>query len=215
MMEKEVMKKNLITRRESLKRIGGILAGIALGTASLPALTSCTGAKKRLVFFFSATGNSLYVARQAGGELLSIPQVMQGGQWEFEADEIGLVYPVYYFSLPRNVEEFLGKVKLTADYMFCIQTYSRGIGDVTDYLQHHAQKNNIRFDYVRTLRMRTNFLPYFDVSSEESLAYDKNLPEDLQEIITDIRAHKHWIEPVELPEERRRKEYTSPQILDR
>ena len=54
-------------------------------------------AHKRLVFYFTATGNDLYVARQFSSNPLSIPQVMKEyghGQMYWEADEIGIVYPI-------------------------------------------------------------------------------------------------------------------------
>lgn len=34
------------------------------------------------IFYFTGTGNSLYVAQQLGGELLSIPQVMKDDRIE-------------------------------------------------------------------------------------------------------------------------------------
>lgn len=53
---------------------------------------------KRIIFYFSATGNSLYVANQlkgGDGEALSIPQLMKNKEFDFEAEEIGFVYPIY------------------------------------------------------------------------------------------------------------------------
>ena len=64
-----------ITRRSALKRMGLLVAGaVVLG---VPSLSSCgRGKKKRIILYFTATGNSLYVARQLAdeaSELLSIP----------------------------------------------------------------------------------------------------------------------------------------------
>ena len=38
------------------------------------------------IFYFTATGNSLYVAKKVGGELYSIPQMIKEGKWEFEKE---------------------------------------------------------------------------------------------------------------------------------
>ena len=66
-----------INRRKALKVLGlGMLA------TCMPTLPACGNAKnekkiKRLIFYFSATGNSLYVSRQIAGEegtLLSVPR---------------------------------------------------------------------------------------------------------------------------------------------
>lgn len=45
------------------------------------------------ICYFSATGNSLYVARRIGGELLSIPQLMRQDEITIEDDAIGVVCP--------------------------------------------------------------------------------------------------------------------------
>ena len=52
------------------------------------------------VFYFTATGNSLYVAKQLSEEIYSIPQLLKKydlgeEKLEFHDDVIGLVYPVY------------------------------------------------------------------------------------------------------------------------
>jgi len=44
-----------------------------------------------MVFFFTATGNSLYIAKQLESEPISIPQIMKQDSLTFEADKIGIV----------------------------------------------------------------------------------------------------------------------------
>lgn len=41
------------------------------------------------IFYFTGTGNSLYVAQQLGGELLSIPQVMKDDRIEIQDEAVG------------------------------------------------------------------------------------------------------------------------------
>lgn len=98
--------KNKISRREALKRIGAAVFGSTIASSGLLSLTSCNMKKtKRITFYFTGTGNCLYVARQLGGkdaELLSIPQLMKHKKFKFEADEIGLVYPIYGH-MPSNM----------------------------------------------------------------------------------------------------------------
>lgn len=45
------------------------------------------------VLYFTATGNSLRVAKEIGGEPLSIPQMIKEGRYEFSDDKIGMVFP--------------------------------------------------------------------------------------------------------------------------
>ncbi len=208
--------KDNISRRDALKRMGGIIAGTALAGTSLDLLSSCQSPKSRIIFFFTGTGNCLYVAKRLGERLYSIPQVMLSENRTFEADEIGLVYPVYYFSLPRNVEEFLYSVKLKAKYLFCIETFSTTPGDATNYLRHHAEKNGIHFDYIKSLRMCSNFIPYFDVQGQENLDRAKNTEAELSKIIKEVNRQTRQIEALpEMSAERIRTEFISPEILDK
>ena len=66
-----------MSRRDALKMLGLSVAGMTLATTGLGTLTSCSGKArtKRIVFFFSGTGNSLYVARQIAGEVDDVSTV--------------------------------------------------------------------------------------------------------------------------------------------
>ena len=90
---------NKITRRDALKRMGAAVISGAVASSGLISLASCEGKKnKRIIFYFTGTGNSLHIARQLAEEhteLLSIPQMVKRGKYDFEADEIGIVYPIY------------------------------------------------------------------------------------------------------------------------
>ena len=107
------MVKKEISRRTAIKMMGSAALAVMMASTEAIALTSCAGGrKKRVVLYFSATGNSLYVARELAGEhgeTLSIPQLMRKGQFEIEADEIGLVYPVYGHMPPYMVRQFIKK----------------------------------------------------------------------------------------------------------
>lgn len=65
-----------------------------------------------MVFYFTGTGNSLYVAGHLEENPVSIPQLMRADRkepLEFEADSIGIVSPVYGHEVPPMVREFLKK----------------------------------------------------------------------------------------------------------
>lgn len=102
---------NGISRRSAIRRMGLLMAGAA--ALGVPSLASCrSAAARRVILYFTATGNSLYVARQLAGEageLLSIPQLVKAGRYELEADEIGIVYPVYGHMPPATANAILQK----------------------------------------------------------------------------------------------------------
>lgn len=60
-------------------------------------------------FYFTGTGNSLYIAKKVGGDLFSIPQVLKGNQYVFKDEKIGIIFPTYGLSVPNIVKEFIEK----------------------------------------------------------------------------------------------------------
>lgn len=187
-----------ISRREALKRMGFAVMSSAIASSGLLSLASCeTKSSKRIIFYFTGTGNSLYIARQLAGEnaeLLSIPQMVKRGKYEFEADEIGIVYPIYGHMPPYMVRQFIRKAKLKAEYKFAVLTYGARKCDAVEIWDRISRKADNAFDYINTIIMVDNWLPNFDMN--EQLKIDKHIPENLQKITADINSRQHWHEPV-------------------
>ena len=189
---------NKISRRDALRRMGAAVIGGAVATSGLLSLTSCEKKKnRRIIFYFTGTGNSLYVARQLAGEngeLLSIPQMVKKGRYDFEADEIGIVYPVYGHMPPNMVREFIKKATLKAEYKFAVLTYGNRKCSAVEIWDEVSKKAGKAFDYIATIVMVDNWLPNFDMN--EQIKIDKHIPENLQKLSEDINGRKHWHEPV-------------------
>lgn len=187
-----------MTRRSALKRMGMAVAGAAAASSGLLPLASCAEKrKKRIVLYFTGTGNCLYAARQLGGaaaELLSIPQLMKLGKFELEADEIGIVYPVYGHMPPYMVRQFIRKARLKAEYKFAVLTYGARKCDSVEIWDDISRKAGNAFDYIGTVIMVDNWLPNFDMN--EQMLIDKHIPENLQRIAADLAERKRWHEPV-------------------
>ena len=187
-----------MTRRGALKRMGMAVAGALMSTSGMLSLTSCEKKDlKRVILYFTGTGNCLYVARQLAGknsELLSIPQLMKQNEIVIEADEIGLVYPIYGHMPPNMVRQFIKKAKLKADYKFAVLTYGNRKCSAVEIWDEISRKAGVPFDYINTLIMEDNWLPNFDMN--EQILIDKHIPENLDKINADISAQKKWHEPV-------------------
>ena len=194
---------NGMTRRSALKRMGMAMAGALMSSSGLMSLTSCGNKDvKRVILYFTGTGNCLYVARQVGrknSELLSIPQLMKQNDIEIEADEIGIVYPIYGHMPPNMVRQFIKKAKLKADYKFAVLTYGNRKCNAVEIWDSVSRQAGVAFDYINTLIMVDNWLPNFDMN--EQMLIDKHIPENLDRISGDISSRKHWHEPV-MEEER-------------
>ena len=69
-----------------------------------------------LLFSFSGTGNSLYVALKVqkhieNCEILSISKAYSEKKFEYDAARIGFIFPVYFLDAPHIVRQFLKKIK--------------------------------------------------------------------------------------------------------
>ena len=96
-----------------------------------------------MFFYFSATGNSKYVADRiaaaTGDKTMSITDCCKGDGFFFdEADKtVGIVSPTYAWGLPDIVREFLQKLTLRTkpDYLWFAATYGTTPGQTGDLLR--------------------------------------------------------------------------------
>lgn len=188
---------NRIGRREALKRIATITAGAAMVSSGLLGLTACEKKRKRVILYFTATGNCLHIARSLADdntELLSIPQLVKSGRYSIEADQIGIVYPIYGHMPPFMVRRFIAEARLKADYKFAVLTYGARKCNAVEIWDEISREAGNAFDYIATLMMVDNWLPNFDMN--EQVKMDKHIPENLQRIGGDISRSRVWHEEV-------------------
>lgn len=145
------------------------------------------------IFYFTSTGNCLYVAKRVGGEKYSIPKLLKEGKYEFEDEKIGIVFPIYNSGVPEIVEKFLIKAKLKSKYIFGIATYGMYAGAATRHLLEIGKRNGIEFSYINELLMVDNFLPGFDMDKELEKEPKKKIEENLEKIIKDIKEERSYI----------------------
>lgn len=80
-----------------------------------------------IIFYFTGTGNSLAAARKIANslgetELVSIPELFQK-KTVISASRIGFVFPVYGWTVPRMVTDFVRKLDLKKEqYIFAVAT---------------------------------------------------------------------------------------------
>jgi ferredoxin len=193
--------KETMSRRDALKTMGVIVATAALSSTGLSAFAAPAmknKAKKRLIFYFTATGNSLYVARELAGEsgqLLSIPQIIKDEHLDFEADEIGFVFPDYAASAPLMVREFVSKAHFKAQYIFSVITFGNFAANVADWWDDFCKEKGLQNHYINTLLMVDNYLPVFDMN--EQMKIDKKISENLTQIVNDIASHREYVSHVD------------------
>ncbi len=152
------------------------------------------------ILYFTATGNNLYIAKRIGGELVSIPQAVKKGAYDFSDDKIGIVFPVYGWAVPPYVEAFLRKATLRSNYLFAILSYGMLDGAACTHLATIAAECDLHFAYINTLKMVDNYVPGFDMRKQLETIPKKRIDKHLDEMIADVQKCVHrspkdsWIE---------------------
>ncbi|WP_213505197.1 EFR1 family ferrodoxin [Paenibacillus faecis] len=77
------------------------------------------------IFYFSGTGNSLFIAQELHKSFpeATVVPIIQVTDYSIKADVVGFVFPVHAFTMPAPVKYFLEKINLEQpSYLFAIAT---------------------------------------------------------------------------------------------
>lgn len=153
------------------------------------------------IFYFSGTGNSLWLAKQVkaslGGEIRYIPR--------FEGDITGynkliIVCPVYSFGLPLPVFEFMKNLKTDAP-LWIVMNYGGAAGSAKKFAYNHAKSCGLNIKQVYTMKMPENFTAAF--STPLIAPYNNGLlkkaPKAIEKIIMSIKREEEKILPPDDP----------------
>lgn len=147
-----------------------------------------------MVFYFTGTGNSLYIAKQLEESPVSIPQAMKQQLLEFTAERIGIVAPVYGHEMPQMVKDFLKKAAFHTDYFYIILTYGNRHSSAAELAKQVCEECGVTVNYINVIQMVDNWLPGFDMNEQKGI--DKHIPQQLAPILADLNAKKNAISPV-------------------
>lgn len=127
---------------------------------------------KTTIFYFSATGNSLYVARELAkllGDVTLVPINAQTIKQEHSLPlQVGFVFPVYFCGIPNLVRDFIQALNISPKtYVFSISTFAGG-----DYLSHQQidellMEKQVKLSYHAFIVMPGNYQLMYPTASKE------------------------------------------------
>lgn len=140
-----------------------------------------------MIFYFSATGNSLQVAQKMAmtlnTEYISITDVIIKNEnldkytFSLKKDEkIGFVIPTYFCGIPIIVDEFLSKLNIVGgqgNYVFLVTTYGAMPGNVAKMFQKKLYAQGLTLDASYCICTVDTYIPMFAIP--EKSAIDKTL----------------------------------------
>lgn len=154
---------------------------------------------KTTLFYFSATGNSLSMARSIADELgecrvQSISTLMQKKFFNVTTPVVGFVFPVYAWGMPRMVAEFAANLHFQGKpYIFavagCVAIPGNSLCDLAKVLQKKEQKLSAGFTIGtgRSSLMQLNTLDKIIIRLDRKRKNIRNIEMRLPEIISVIR----------------------------
>jgi NAD-dependent dihydropyrimidine dehydrogenase PreA subunit/flavodoxin len=124
------------------------------------------------IYYFSATGNSLAVAKDIAdtlkGTLIPILPLLNKQTIHTDAEVIGIVFPIYDFKAPDLVTKFINKVSnLGSKYIFAICTYGVMPLKTMKKLKQTLAANNGILSGGFTVQMPHNGIGYTVISQEK------------------------------------------------
>lgn len=129
-----------------------------------------------MIIFFSATGNSQYVAKQLaedGERLISIPDAIDKRIYELDIEpneNVGIISPTYNWTIPSIVEDFLEKLKLNyaaKPYTYYVGTFGTTTGAAAAMANRYMKAKGCPFDAMFDVKMPDTWTPVFDLSDKE------------------------------------------------
>lgn len=150
-----------------------------------------------MIFYFSATGNSKYVAtkinKEFGGELIDISKAYAKKRFEYfveDEERVFFIFPTYFWSMPNIVSEFISELTFSGGrvQICAITTYSLNIAGV-DRMFKRALKN-IDADlkgFYKVAMVGNNLLLHDIPRHEEQVLILRKADKEISNIIESIR----------------------------
>lgn len=130
-----------------------------------------------MIFFFSATGNSKYVAERiaaaTGDKTLSVADCFKNEVFSFDEEDktVGIVSPTYAWGLPIIVREFLQKLTLRTkpDYLWFAATYGTTAGGAGKFAGEILKTKGLSVSAEFSVKMPDTWTPIFDLSDKSKV----------------------------------------------
>jgi NAD-dependent dihydropyrimidine dehydrogenase PreA subunit len=154
-----------------------------------------------MLFFFTGTGNSLYAAKaiaDKGEEIIDMSDLYSQKECSFkvpEGENVGFVFPVYFYSLPDVTADFCSKLRLSGEsYVYAVITCGGSIGGSGGLLHEILEKRGIRLNNVFELLMPDNAVLFYNIPGGKKAAERiENADKHIADIKKRIAVHESRI----------------------
>lgn len=114
-----------------------------------------------VIYCFSSTGNSLYVAKKMAAQMKAEVVSMTTTVTVCEDTVVGFLFPTYFWGLPKTVQEFIEKLTFRerAPYIFAITTCGGLAFGVAHMVNKLLAVKGLSLCYFGKIRAVENYIP--------------------------------------------------------
>ena len=149
-----------------------------------------------MILYFSATGNSLAVARQLAEQLHEqlMPLVEATGVDLTNEKRIGLVFPTYDFNLPPALRDMIAQLRISPkSYVFTVITCGSMVGNCVWVLRRILREKGIELAYSHKVSVPDNSALAFGRNPNKQLGKFARVPARMEQIIRELQAESHTL----------------------
>ena len=147
-----------------------------------------------MILYFSATGNSKYVAENLAAALNDTAiniNSLKDKKIEINDEYFGVVIPTCFWSVSKLVEDFFTNLNISVDsstYNFLVITYGSLTGSIGKDFSKIMKSKDIYIDSKYSVKMPDTWTPLFDLSNEnKNTALLEKADLELKKIINMIK----------------------------
>ncbi len=159
------------------------------------------GQRETTLYYFTGTGNSLACTRSiaaelGGAQLVSISSLRGAQPVRVSTTRVGVVFPVYFYTMPLIVREFLERLDLSqARYVFVVLTMGGMPGRTVQHAQESLAKAGGKLNAAFGIRMLGNYIAEYNVGDENAVQTMQNrMARDVSRIVGHIRAEREHLD---------------------
>ena len=149
-----------------------------------------------MILYFSATGNSLAIARQLAERLNErLMLLTEAVKQDLTGEKrIGLVFPTYDFNLPPAMPEMVAQLKISPQsYVFTVVTCGSMAGNCVWVLRRLLRKKGIELAYSHKVSMPDNSALAFGRNPNKQLGKYERVPARMEQIIRELQNESHTL----------------------
>jgi NAD-dependent dihydropyrimidine dehydrogenase PreA subunit/flavodoxin len=148
------------------------------------------------IYFFTGTGNSLWVAMQIAEQLgdtklISIPKIINQKTITV-SDKVGIVCPIYMYNLPLIVADFIKKMT-APKYFFFIYAGGGEPGGGMKAVKKLCESRQIELSAIFNIKMPSNYTPYGATPEDKQQEYFNGAKEKIPEITRVIKTGEKYV----------------------